>query len=729
MPAERRGVVRPRSTHAPPSGGYLPMHIARPLPWSFARSILGRPVAFHALVGAVLLLLVAVIYGQVRSFAFVDLDDQTYVYENRHVLTGLTLANVRWSVVGIHDCNWIPLTWLSLMLDATFYGPWPGGYHITNVLLHALCSLLLYALLVKATGRATRSAFVAAIFAVHPLHVESVAWISERKDVLSTFFGLLSILFYVDYAKLRRRRFLCASIALFVLSLLSKPSLVSLPLVLLLLDYWPLSRFPAWRVAESRSPVQHAASQGAAARNGGECADKSCLPWSSWLVEKVPFVFLSAVFCVITLVAQGPAIRLRADVPALSRFLNAFVSYCTYVWMAVMPHDLVVYYPHPGGQISISRSVLAIGFIAATSCVAVLKAHRWPFLFVGWFWYLVTLLPMIGLVQVGGQQMADRYTYFPLVGLLIIVAWLIPELSGTEVAVRRIVAVLAAANVVVFAAGASLQTAHWRDGATLFAHALECTSDNALTRGCLGSALLQQGRMTEALGHFEAAVRIAPQSADAHVGLGIALQRFNRLDDAAAHYRRAIALDDSNVSAHLNLGAIFIDKIQYSDARRELDRALALDPDHAMTYSCLAKLAQETGQWLDAVTYAKAALSRDPRMDECQLLLAKALQASGRTLESIDLLRELNKRAPGDTAFQLEYARALALNGEVEAAQHEYQTLLRDHPNSQPARDELAALERWCEGRNLARKRRRPADAAPSTTIRHPRTSASDASS
>ena len=434
-----------------------------------------------------------------------------------------------------------------------------------------MLAFALRALLVKATGQASRSAFVAAIFAVHPLHVESVAWISERKDVLSTFFGLLSILIYLDYAKLRRRRFLYASIALYATSLLSKPSLVSLPLILVLLDYWPLARLQGWRVAGSRGPSQPATSQcPGAAGDGEEAVDRSRLAWSSWILEKVPFVLLSAVFCVITLLARGSAIKWCADVPAMSRLSNAFVSYCTYVWLAVVPHDLAVYYPHPGGQISFARSLWAFGFIAATTCLTILKAPRWPFLFVGWFWYLVTLLPMIGLVQVGGQQMADRYTYFPLIGPLILVAWLVPELLGTDSATRRLLALLGAANVAVFAGGAFLQTAHLRDGATLFTRAMECTSDNAFTRGCLGGALLGQNRVAEALGHFEAAVRIAPESADAHVGLGIALQRLKRLDEATAHYRRAIALDNSNVSADLNLGAILIDKLQYPDARRNL---------------------------------------------------------------------------------------------------------------------------------------------------------------
>ena len=405
-----------------------------------------------------LVALTLAVYGRVYRFEFVDYDDPSYVISNPDVLSGLNVGSVRWAFGEVHAANWIPLTWLSLMLDATCYGSWPGGYHITNALLHLANVLLVFAIFARATGNPRSSALVAALFAVHPLHAESVAWIAERKDVLSMFFGLLSLFAYVRYAQLDRaapRRALALSLALvfFVCSLMSKQTFVTLPFLLLLLDYWPLGRLavgPARAAGDEgqrgpshpRNPPAAAGGFGASRRwyfrtfrqlTGGQAAASATGQFRRvglLLLEKLPFFAAGALFCLVALWAQqrGSMIRSLATFPLATRCLNAVLAYALYVCKAVVPVGLAPYYPHPGAQLSVARVGLAALFLVAVTLIAITQVRRRPFLLVGWLWFLGTLVPMIGLVQIGEQQLADRYMYLPSIGLYVAVVGLVGSL-------------------------------------------------------------------------------------------------------------------------------------------------------------------------------------------------------------------------------------------------------------------------------------------------------------
>ena len=411
--------------------------LARPL----AHRIAGRTLTLSALLVALTL----GVYLQVGRFGFIPIDDRLYVTEEAHIRDGLSTAGAVWAFSTFYDCNWIPLTWISLMLDATLYGSWPGGHHLCNVALHVANVLLVFTFFLKATGRRGPSAFVAGLFAVHPLHVESVAWIAERKDVLSLFFGLSALCAYVAYARNPRPARLVLVLALYLCSLLTKQTLVTFPFVLLLLDYWPLGR-----LAISSSAV----------RKPARC-----------VLEKLPFFLVSTAFCAVELLAQvrGHSTRPLAEIPFATRCANAVVAYSLYLKRTVLPFELAAFYPHPGVHLSPLAIAAASVCLGGITVFALTGARRRPFVLVGWLWFLGTLVPMIGMVQVGIQQMADRYAYFPLLGLYAAIAFSIATRWGTTPRRARLLCVPATGLVALYAAMAFVQVDYWRDGVRLCA--------------------------------------------------------------------------------------------------------------------------------------------------------------------------------------------------------------------------------------------------------------------
>ena len=530
------------------------------------------------------------LYAQVLQFDFVGLDDSFYVTDNPFVRAGLVPQSVAWSFTTFETANWIPLTWLSLMLDTTVFGVRPGGYHLTQVLLHAANTGLVFTIFARITASPLRSAFVAALFALHPLHVESVAWISERKDVLSTLFGLLSLLGYVNFAMRGSRSSLAASILCFVLSLLSKQTLVTLPFVFLLLDYWPLDRFER----STNGPTGEASSV-AAAGAVPRVARRRAHTWRL-VIEKWPFFAASAVFSAVAVIAQGhgAAIRPFAVLPLQTRCLNAVVAYAAYLWQTIWPLKLAMFYPYAAGQLTLTTVLPAAALLLAISVAALAWVRRFPYLFVGWFWFLGTLVPMIGIVQIGLQQRADRYTYFPSIGLSLAVAWLVPELLPAGSLRKWVLPSASVAALAFFAVTAYGQIGYWTDSVTLFGHALASTEDNAFTRYLLGTASVNRGDLQEGVADLESAVRLDPQDAPYHFNLANALKRVGRTDEAADHYRAALALDARNADAHNNLGLILLERKQYADARQHFSRALQIDENHLRACLNLAKLSLET---------------------------------------------------------------------------------------------------------------------------------------
>ena len=505
---------------------------------------------------------------------FIVCDDPDYITQNQHVLQGLSRDGFRWAMTSMEASNWHPVTWLSHMLDVSLFGVHPGSHHAMSVGIHALNAVILFLLLQIISGARFRSAVVAALFALHPLHVESVAWASERKDVLSMLFGLLSLFAYVMYASgkdrievtsSKRKVWYGAALLLFAVGLMAKPMLVSWPLILFLLDYWPLKRF------------------GLSSLNS-QLPNLKCL-----IAEKIPFVVLSAFSCVMTLLAQhkGGAMVSIVIVPLLTRFGNAVVSYVNYLLVTILPTDLAPYYPH-GGMHPGAMIVGALLFILVLSGIALWQAGRRPYILVGWLWYLITLVPVIGVVQVGLQSMADRYTYIPLVGIFILVVWFVEDVCAGGRFRRIVLHVVWMMLIGGCFFLTNLQVQRWKDSVSLYSYTLRVTENNYIAHMNLGSALLLAGRVEEAGENFVEAVRIQPEYAEAVSNLGFVRSLQGRPLEAEILYRRALTLKPELTKINILLGSLLEAQGRPADAVREYRMALK---DHSGNVTLLNNLA------------------------------------------------------------------------------------------------------------------------------------------
>jgi len=560
----------------------------------------------HYVVAACLAASVLVVYAQVYAFDFLNYDDTLYLTENEHTPQGLTLANVKWAFTTRHASNWHPLTWLSYMLDVSLFGMNPGFHHLVNVLFHAANAVLLfYVLRALTAGALWRSAAVAALFALHPLHVESVAWIAERKDVLSTLFGLLALFAYSAYVRRPNGARYGAVAALFALSLMAKPMLVTLPAVLLLLDYWPLGRLTP-------------------ARDGGPGVARQCVRLA---VEKAPLFVLALASSVVAVLAQhaGASMTGLERLPMTIRLGNAAVSYGHYLLMTVWPRGLAVFYPHPGRDLAGWHAFLAAVVLAALSVLFLAGARKRPYLATGWLWYLGTLLPVIGIVQVGAQAMADRYTYVPLIGLFILMAWGVADLVASRRLPRGLLALAAAAVLAAFAVCSYVQVGHWRNNVTLFEHALAVTSGSLLAHKNLGVELSAQGRYGEAVHHFTEAVAIAPGDAGLYYNIATALGAQGRHDEAVKMYLAALEADPQNADALFNLGNTYVRQGQTEAAVQCYREALQYRPDDADVYHNLGTALAAQGKTDEAVAAFQEALRLQPGHPHAVQSLERAL--------------------------------------------------------------------------------------------------------
>ncbi len=548
-------------------------------------------------------------FWPVQKHGFLRYDDDTYVFENVHVNTGLTLANIRWALVSTHAYNWHPVTWLSHMLDAQIYGLDPGGHHRTSLLLHLLNVLLLYLVLWRITGFAWRSGFVAALFSVHPLHVESVAWVAERKDLLSTFFMLLTVWAYARFTERPGSRRYLPVILFYALGLMSKPMLITLPLVLLLLDHWPFARLrlgnrSIWKLA----------------------------------AEKLPLFFLAAASGVVTIIAQRSegAIITLSVCPLHIRIENALVAYIVYIEKMLWPADLASPYPYPSAGLPAWQIGGAALILALVTYLSVRTAAKRPYLAVGWMWYLITLVPVIGLVQVGGQAMADRYTYIPLIGLFLILAWGVADLPGWKTAQRKKQAPgpallrsaamgFACVAVVALAVRARAQAGYWHDGISLFTHALAVTSNNYLAHNGLGVAYDDAGDPKSAIQEYRKALAIAPDFALSHYSLGRALVEEAKIDEAIAEFRQAASLAPDYARTYANLAYALARTGKMDEAIQAFREAIRLDPHFGEAHYNLAVDLYIQGQYAEAwkEVYRAETCGFQPRTDFLQALSAK----------------------------------------------------------------------------------------------------------
>lgn len=611
------------------------------------------PFNLDYLVCVLLITATLAVFWQVNSHDFVNLDDPPYITENPHVQEGLSRKSVVWAFTSTEVGLWIPLTWLSFMLDFEVYGLHAGGYHLTNLLFHLASTLLLFVILRQTTGDRWQSAFVAALFAFHPLHVESVAWVTERKDVLSTFFWMITMWAYVHYAVRPGIVPYMLTFLAFALGLMAKPMLVSLPFVLLLLDYWPLGRIrlgqPLHAGATTRSATTH---------NSKADSQTFCVIW-----EKIPFFALAAICSAITLLAEQSdnAVKSLEALPISVRLGNSLIAYVSYIGKMIYPKNLAIFYPYVVSNLSFVTAVGA-GLVVLLTTLFVLRAARaYPFVPVGWFWYLGTLLPVIGLVQVGGQAMADRFTYVPLIGLFIIIAWGGPALM-TGLPIRRVVlTITASAIVVIMMICSSLQVRYWKNSISLFRHALNVTSNNLVAFDRLGSALADQGEFEKAIENYNEALSIHPSYGLAHYGLGVALARTGKLQEALDHYSTALQInprfseprslrrledaltsqaktlknDDRCAKAFNGLGVALVRADKTKIAIDKFSSALRLKPDYAEVHNNLANALVAQGDIEEAIVHYYQALRLKPDSGSVQSNLAAVLLASGRVEPAI----------------------------------------------------------------------------------------------
>ena len=538
------------------------------------------------------------LYARSANFPFTVLDDALYVFRNSHVASGLSIASIRWAFTSFHASNWHPVTWLSLMTDSQLWGLNPMGFHLVNVLLHALNASLLFLLLYKMTGALQRSALVAALFALHPLHVESVVWITERKDVLSFLLLLLTLFCYLAYVRSSRRLWYLSALVVYAVGLMAKPMLVTLPLLLLLLDYWPLGRLLLDPEDRRRT--------GAASL-------------SRLAAEKLPFLLLAGASSWVTILAQHDTISTLEALSLPDRVGNALWSTLSYLEKTVLPYRLALFYPYH--QLPAVKVATAALLLCLISILVVKYAGRSPYLVTSWFWFLITLLPVIGLIQVGAQAMADRYTYLPLVGLFIMVSWGGAEICARHRGWRPWLQATAAAAVPILALLTWVQTGYWSSNVKLAEHAIEVTEANPMAYFCLGRAwdeqgnpelaelqyrtvlkinpddeqghanlgslLINHGKVAEAIGHLLEAVRLAPNSAENHYSLGVAYAKIGQLDQAIDQYYASARLEPDAVKCLNNLGVALAQRGRLDEAIRQFSRVLELSPQDTKAHDNL----------------------------------------------------------------------------------------------------------------------------------------------
>jgi protein O-mannosyl-transferase len=630
-----------------------------------------------------LLFAVELVFGQTVKYNFINFDDDNYIFNNPQVKHGLTVKGIAWAFTTSHVSNWHPLTWLSHMLDCQFYGLYAGGHHLTNVLLHAAVSILLFLVLWRMTGNLGPSAFAATVFAIHPLRVESVAWVSERKDILSGLFFLLTIGAYVGYVRrpFSPLRYL-AVIVLFALGLMCKPMIVTLPFVLLLLDYWPLGRIMP--LAAENADVQTTFQLGRIS------------VFTRLIIEKIPLLLLSSVSCVITFLVQSKAFAPLVILPLPSRIANALVSYVAYLGQFFYPVGLAILYPHPADVLpadglQIWKVTVAILVLAGISMGALVCWQRNPSLLVGWLWYLGMLVPVIGLVQVGVQSMADRYTYLPEIGLCIALAW------GTMYVTRlwpyrRWVCGVASVLVVAALMGCAWrQTTFWNDSETLWNHTLACTSRNYVAHNNLAGELLENDQTEEAMDHFELALAIKPDYIEALYNMGNALNLMGRQQEAIEHFQHVLRLKPKSPHVYIKLGDISSDKGQVREAIDYFKKALALDPNLPEVYNNLGNLLLDQGQTQEAVESYKQALQLNPDYINAYYNLGNAFKATGQYQQAIEPYKQALQLKPDYIEARNNLGMTLLQTGQPREAIDQFKQVLQIQPDNLSACNNLAS--------------------------------------
>ncbi len=627
-------------------------------------------LCFPVWLTAIILGLVTVaLYWPATHHHFVNYDDTVYVTANAHVQAGLTWENFKWAFTNPVDVNWHPLTVLSHMLDCQFFGLNPWGHHLTSVLLHAINTMLVFLWLRGLTGATWRSVFVAALFGWHPAHVESVAWVAERKDVLSTCFGLLTLIFYGRYAggagakDSKSKIYYWLTLVFFAAGLLSKPMLVTWPLVMLLLDYWPLERWKS-------------------------------VGWPRLVREKIPFLALVVAASIVTFTVQnhGGALETSEKLSVGARVGNALVSYCRYLGKLFWPAKLAVFYPHPGNW-PLAGVLAAGGLLAGLSAFFWWRRRQCSFLLMGWLWFAGTLVPVIQLVQTGSHAMADRYTYIPSLGIFIMVVWGVYEL--TRHWPHQITGMCLAGGValVLCAATTLRQLTYWQDSEALFRHALAVTDNNPLAHGNLGAALLDEGKNDEAIEQLQEAIRLKPDFTGARNNLANALNKTGRVDEAIGLGEEAVRARPDDAVAHDDLGVSLGRKGRLDEAINEFQEAIRLKPDFAGAYNNLGNAFSNKGRMDEAITQFQEAIHLKPDYADAHNNLGTAFGRAGRMDEALIQFQEAVRLKPDFAPAHNNLGVALGRKGRLDEALIQFQEAVRLKPDFADARNNLARVQ------------------------------------
>ncbi len=562
-------------------------------------------ISIHFLAGTILFITTFYLFLPALNSGFIILDDSFYVTKNHMVNTGLTIESIKWAFTNLDGGFWFPLTWLTHMLDCEIYGLNPWGHHLTNLIFHLLNTLLLYHLLQRTTKAQWRSFFVAAVFAIHPLHIEPVVWISSRKDVLSTFFFFLTIIVYVQYVQKKSKLKYILLILVFVCGLMSKSMVITLPFILLLLDYWPFRR------------MGHNNFHSTPTEKNSKNPDRE-IKYTYLILEKIPLFILSISAAALTFFAEKKihAVASIDSFPVKVRISNAVVSYLKYIEKFFSPSGLSVFYPHPGMP-SYSTLCISIFILSGLSLWFFKKRNSQPYLIVGWLWYISTLGPVIGLVQIGSHSMADRYTYIPLIGLTVIFTWGTYDLFTFFNLRSRIYMFFTVILLIILFIVSTHQLKYWRNNISLFRHATLVTKNNFVAHNDLGVALAKSGREAEAIAHLNYAMRQPVLRSEANFNLGNAYSALNQTNLAIFHYKKSIEENPTFSDAYLNLGNLYSRIGDFRSAIKYYKKGIKSDPSDSQLYNSLAVIMAKQNKYNEAVNYLREAIRLDSYEHKC----------------------------------------------------------------------------------------------------------------
>jgi tetratricopeptide (TPR) repeat protein len=637
----------------------------------------------HSFINVLLVILclitgIVLVYIKVQNFDFVGFDDELYVTKNLHVQKGVSLEGIKWAFTTFHAANWHPLTWLSHMLDCELYGLNPAGHHWTNVVFHIANTILLFFILFRMTGALWQSAIVASLFALHPLHVESVAWVSERKDVLSTFFGLLSIAAYYSYVKKSSAKYYILVIALLSIGLMAKPMLVTIPFILLLLDFWPLERF---QYQYDFCLTSKKACCDAIKRN------------YRIILEKIPLFIPVVISCIVTFFAQQNegAVKAVGALPLKYRIANAIVSYVSYNLKAIWPNKLAIFYLHPGNTLPSWQIVGGAMLIIASCYGAIWSAKKYPYILVGLFWYLGTLVPVIGLVQVGEQAMADRYTYIPLIGIFILIVWFVNDLFKKWRFRKIFFGITVIILMVALSWKTFFQLSSWQNGITLFEHAVSVTENNYPAHYYLGAAY-EPINLDKAVFHYKAALKLKPGFALAFNNLGIIYAEKGQIDEAVNYYLKALQTKPDYFEALNNLGIAFVKKGDYEQAVYYFKRAINTDPKKANARMNLANVLFLQSKSDDAISQYIEILQTDSYNADAHYNLAYVLSSQGKIDEAVSQYNETLRIDPEYSKAHYNLGNILLSQGKTEKAVTHYAKTIEFRPDYVQAYNKIGII-------------------------------------